>query len=79
MEISRITSKYQATVPADVRAALGLGAGDRISWDIEEDGAKVRRAASLPDDADWKGAVLIDSKVFGEWLNPEDDELVRGL
>jgi antitoxin PrlF len=78
METSRITSKYQATVPADVRAALGLGAGDRISWNIEDDGVKVRRAVT-PEESQWKDAVLVDCRVFGEWLSPEDDELVRGL
>jgi bifunctional DNA-binding transcriptional regulator/antitoxin component of YhaV-PrlF toxin-antitoxin module len=31
MEMSRVTSKYQATVPADVRAALGVKAGNRLS------------------------------------------------
>jgi len=78
MKISRITSKYQATVPADVRVALGLNAGDQISWEVEDGVATVRR--TNPDQADaWAGAVLIDSRMFGEWLSDEDEEAWRDL
>ena len=34
---SRLTSKYQATIPAEVRAALQLKAGDRVSFEDFED------------------------------------------
>ena len=76
MEMSRVTSKYQATVPADVRAALGVKAGDRLTWEMEDDGAKVRRVESDDLDDRWKYATLIDSKTFSEWLSDEDDDLV---
>ncbi len=77
MEMSRITSKYQATVPADVRAALGVGAGDRIAWEIDDDGARVRRVEEPAGDPRWAGAILIDSVTFGEWLSDEDEEAWR--
>ncbi|MEX2130723.1 MAG: AbrB/MazE/SpoVT family DNA-binding domain-containing protein [Pseudohongiellaceae bacterium] len=37
MTIATLTSKGQITIPAKVRAALGVGAGDRV--DFIEDGA----------------------------------------
>jgi antitoxin PrlF len=38
MSTSTITSKNQMTVPADVRAALGLKPGDRIRFTALSDG-----------------------------------------
>lgn len=43
---SRITERGQATIPAEVRRLLGLGAHDRIVFEIEGDGVRVRRATS---------------------------------
>lgn len=77
--MSRITSKYQATVPADVRAALGVKAGDRLAWQIEADGAKVRGVPEPNVEEVYTGAVNVDSKVFGEWLSDEDEEAFRDL
>jgi antitoxin PrlF len=75
MEMSRLTSKYQATVPADVRLALGVTAGDRIGWKVEGDLATVTKAA--PFDGPWHEAV---SATFAdEWLSEEDEELFRDL
>jgi len=34
VESSRLTSKYQATIPKRVREQLALGAGDRVSFRI---------------------------------------------
>ena len=39
MAIATITSKGQITIPAAVRTALGLHAGDRIEFVQTEDGA----------------------------------------
>jgi antitoxin PrlF len=75
MEMSRVTSKYQATVPADVRAALGVTAGDRIAWKVEGDFATVSKVEPL--DKSWHDAV---SATFAdEWLSEEDEELFRDL
>ena len=76
MEMSRLTSKHQATVPAAVRAALGLRAGDTIAWEVAEDGAaRVRKAA--PVDRAW---MKLSEATFAEdWLSPEDEEAWRDL
>ena len=35
---SNMTSKCQVTIPKDIRDALGLKAGDRVSFELAEDG-----------------------------------------
>lgn len=75
MEMSRVTSKYQATVPADVRAALGVKAGDQLAWEVRDGAAKVSKVEPL--DRQWHDAV---SATFAdEWLSEEDEELFRDL
>lgn len=44
---SRITSKSQTTIPKAVRKALGVAAGDTLTYEIEGDQVIVRRAARL--------------------------------
>lgn len=75
METSRLTSKYQATVPADVRKALGLKAGDAIAWEVSADGeARVRKARPL--DLAFAAAV---SATLDEWASDADEEAWRDL
>lgn len=38
MAAATITSKGQLTVPKEIRAALGVGPGDRLAFRIHEDG-----------------------------------------
>lgn len=75
MDISRVTSKFQATVPADVRAALGIKAGDSIAWAVEDGVATVRllpRTLRGWDPLTWAG-------MADEWLSAEDEEAFRDL
>ena len=37
-QLAKISSKGQVTVPAIVRKALQVKAGDTLAWDIENDG-----------------------------------------
>ena len=70
MQFSKVTTKYQATVPADVRAALGIKAGDTIAWDVKDGVANVR---VLP--RNLKGWDPLTWLSFSEeWLSPEDEE-----
>ena len=75
MEFSKVTSKFQATVPADVRAALGIKAGDTVAWVVREGVATVRLMPK-----DMKGWDPHSWLSFAdEWLSPEDEEAFRGL
>jgi AbrB family looped-hinge helix DNA binding protein len=76
MEMTRLTSKHQATVPAEVRAALGLKAGDTIEWEVDQHGiARVRKA----DPIDWAWMKLSEESFAEDWLSPADEEAWRDL
>jgi antitoxin PrlF len=74
VEISRITSKHQATIPADVRATLGVGAGDTLTWSIEEGQVVVRKARPL--DLAFAAAA---SATLVEWGSEADEDAWRDL
>ncbi|MBE7439451.1 MAG: AbrB/MazE/SpoVT family DNA-binding domain-containing protein [Spirochaetales bacterium] len=41
---SRITSKFQVTVPREVREILKLNAADVLEWEMDKSGVKVHAA-----------------------------------
>lgn len=73
--ISRITSKGQITIPKAVRAALGLGDGDLVSFAIEEGRASLRKIAQQAETSAG-GAVGTD---LTEWASPADEDAYRDL
>lgn len=76
MDMSKLTSKHQATVPAGIRAALGLKAGDAIEWEVDEAGvARVRKAHP----ADWLFLKGVEANLAEEWLSAADMEAWRDL
>jgi AbrB family looped-hinge helix DNA binding protein len=44
---SKLTKKYQATIPEPVRRLLHLEAGDAIAFDIEDNDVRLRKARSV--------------------------------
>lgn len=73
--IAKITSKGQTTIPQDIRAALHVGAGDMIAWEMAEDGsARVRRVQPL--DIEYLRAV---EGTLSEWAGEADEEVYREL
>ena len=48
MPVATVTSKGQITIPADVRAALGLRAGSRVQFVALENGTYEIVPASMP-------------------------------
>ena len=73
--VAKITAKGQTTIPADIRAALGVGPGDLLAWDIAADGiALVRRVR--PIDLEYLKAV---EGTLTEWNSPEDEDAYRDL
>ncbi len=73
-QLSKVTSKYQATIPLAVRRKLGLKPGDAVVFEIENDAVTVRRATVL--DREYAKAL---EGTLSEWLSKEDEEAYRGL
>ena len=74
MQLSKVTSKYQATIPLAVRRKLGLKPGDTVLFEIENDRVTVRRAT----DFDKAYAKALEGTLT-EWLTKEDEEAYRDL
>ena len=74
MEISRITSKGQTTIPKRIRESCGLRAGDSVVFTID-DGAVVMRKVKAPVDADLQGF----EETLSEWSSSADDEAFGDL
>lgn len=73
-QISKVTSKFQATIPLAVRRKLGLKPGDAVVFEIENDSVRVRRASVL----DREYAKSLEGTLT-EWLSKEDEEAYREL
>jgi AbrB family looped-hinge helix DNA binding protein len=74
MLASKVTEKYQATIPSEVRNFLHLKKGDRVKFKIEGDKVMMQK---LPyTDYEYLDSL---SKSLTEWLSPEDDEAYNDL
>jgi AbrB family looped-hinge helix DNA binding protein len=71
---SRLSSKGQVTIPIEVRARLGLEAGDVVVYEIEGERVTLRRAD--PFDIAYHASL---SQTLDEWSSAEDDEAFDGL
>ena len=71
---SKLTSKYQATIPEPVRRLLQLKAGDTLAFDLEDGSVRLRKAQPL-DMAFTEGV----EESLGEWLTDEDESAYGGL
>ena len=72
--ISKLTKKYQATVPKAVRQKLNLAAGDSIAFEIDNDIIKVRKAR--PIDLAFSNALV---STLNEWNSENDEEAYHDL
>ena len=71
---SKLTKKYQATVPAVVRKKLKLNAGDVIAFEIEKETIKLRKARPL--DIEFSSALV---PTLSEWESQNDEEAYNDL
>ena len=74
MLISTLTSKGQATIPAEIRQALQLKPGDKLTFEIHNH--KVTLTKAEPFDYLYHAAI---SNNLSEWDSPEDDEAYNDL
>lgn len=72
--VSKLTKKYQATVPEAVRKRLKLKAGDVIAFEIDDDIIKLRKAR--PIDIEFSSALV---PTLSEWESPNDEEAYNDL
>ena len=72
--ISKLTKKYQATVPETVRKKLNLNAGDVIAFEIDGDNIKPRKAR--PMDIEFSNALV---PTLNEWGSENDEEAYSDL
>jgi len=73
--ISKLTVKYQATIPREVRERLGLAKGDHVVFELDNHQHIVVRKAG-PMDVDYLKSV---GRTLTEWESREDDEAYRDL
>jgi len=71
---SRLTKKFQTTIPAKIRGLLGLRQGDSIGFEMK-DGEIVLKKAS-PVDVAYAKAL---EGTLSEWASVEDEEAYRDL
>jgi antitoxin PrlF len=74
LQTSKLTTKYQATVPTSVRKVLQLKAGDMLGFEIDGDEVKLRRATPL--DLAFTQAL---EATLPEWASKEDDLAFKTL
>lgn len=71
-EVATVTTKGQTTLPKAVRQTLGVEAGDRICYEIEQDGrVVVTRAEHVEEDADPVVGAFLDFLERDMMAHPE--------
>jgi len=74
VSISKVTSRFQTTIPAPIRRILGIKQGDAVAFEIEGTTVILRRAGAL--DREYAKAI---EGTLSEWLSENDDEAYREL
>ena len=75
VQVSKLTSKNQITLPLAIRNKLHVHAGDRVEFIIEADGKVV---VKKPEPIDWEYLKSIESSL-SEWSSEEDEKAYRDL
>ncbi len=74
MEIAKLTSKGQMTIPKRLRERFHLAAGDLLALSVEDGRIVMRRIE--PEENDYLQAV---EGTLAEWRSPEDEKAWRDL
>jgi len=75
MYSARLTSKYQATIPKEIRKHLHLEGGDEISYELLPDDTVVIRK-TVPLDLNYLEALNF---TMNEWESDEDEHAYKDL
>jgi antitoxin PrlF len=71
---SKVTQKYQATIPQVVREKLEIEKGDRIIFEIEDEKVVLKKLSPV----DWEYLESV-SATLSEWSSVADEEAYRDL
>ncbi len=71
---SKVTQKYQATIPQAVREKLEIAKGDRVIFEIEDEKVVLKKLSPV----DWEYLESV-SATLGEWSSVADEEAYRDL
>ena len=72
---SKLTVKYQATIPKEIREVLSLGKGDYVIFEVD-DHRHVRVRKGTPLDVEYLRSL---EGSLGEWLSENDEEAYGDL
>ena len=72
---SKLTSKFQATIPKAVRDTLSLTSKDEVIYEILEDNTVILRKASPLDKAYLNGL----DQALDEWNSDNDEQAYKNL
>lgn len=73
-QTSKLTTKFQTTIPTSVRKVLQLKAGDMVGFEIDGNEVKLRRATPL--DLAFTQAL---EGTLSEWSSKADDRAFKDL
>ncbi|MGK7952984.1 MAG: AbrB/MazE/SpoVT family DNA-binding domain-containing protein [Xenococcaceae cyanobacterium] len=71
---SKVTQKYQATIPQAVREKLAIEKGDRVIFEIEDEKVVLKKLSSV----DWEYLESV-SATLSEWSSEADEEAYNDL
>ncbi len=74
MKASKVTAKYQATIPTDIRRFLGLQQGDAVGFEIQNNQVVLKKLSPL--DLEYIQAL---AGTLSEWSSPHDEEAYGSL
>jgi len=72
---SKVTTKYQATIPKEIRAKLNLEAGDYLLFEDKNDEIVISKVKNI----DWQYLKSVSSTLEAEWLSEADEEAYGDL
>jgi antitoxin PrlF len=75
MSSSKLTSKYQATIPEDVRTSLKLQPGDTIAFYVTQEGTVILKKAQSLD----KAYLHALNSTLSEWESSADEDAYGNL
>ncbi len=75
IKLSRLTEKYQTTIPAEVRKVLRLKKGDQVVFEVRANDLVVVRKA-VDQDREWNEGL---ESQLSEWVSKNDEKAYGDL